>query len=362
MTIQFRKSILLIILLAVVCGFLAGLIGYALATSTGLTIPIIGSLNTENISPNQQIVIDRPQTVIVQQSTQLQQIENNTLPVLVNIYQTRTATKSSDRAYLKSEVIGGGFVLTADGWVVTTDGAVDVTKTNYTAVGYQGKGYGLRPQIKDSVTGLVFSKITASNLSVARLGTSADLKVGDVVVVASERSKLEMAYITRIGAVYGSRQDIIQSSEVSRKQIVVDLPLSKEYEGAVVVNLKGEVVGLVRAGAIVTIDAITPVLNQVLEGKPITRPVLGISYIDLSQVEGLADIAEKGALVVGAPAKNSPATDILRDGDIITKINDIELSARQDLAGIINGARAGQKIYLVVRRANGDVSLEITLK
>lgn len=362
MTMQFRKSILLIVALAVVCGFLAGLIGYALATSTGLTIPIIGSLNTENISPDQQIVIERPQTVIVQQSTQLQQIENNTLPVLVDVYQSRTASKPVDRAYLKSEIIGGGFVLTADGWVVTTDGAVDVAKNNYTAIGYQGKSYGLRPQVKDPVTGLVFSKVEANNLSVARLGSSADLRVGDVVVIASERSKLEIASITRIGSVYRDRQDMIQSSEVPSRQIIIDTPLSERYEGAAVVNLKGEIVGLVRAGAIVTLDTIAPVIDQVLAGKPIARPVLGISYVDLSQVEGLADIAEKGALVVGSPAKSSPAVSLLRDGDVITKVNDIELNVNQDLASIISAARPGQKIYLVVRRGGQETPVEIVLK
>jgi serine protease Do len=359
---QFRKSILLTITLAATCGFLAGLIGYALATSTGLTIPIIGSLNTENISPDQQIIIERPQTVIVQQSTQLQQIENNTLPALVDVYQSRTASKPSERAYLKSEIISGGFVLTADGWVVTTDTTIDVAKNTYTAIGYQGKSYSLKPQVKDPVTGLVFSKISASNLSVARLGSSADLRVGDAVVIASERSKLEIAYITRIGSVYRDRQEIVQSSEVSAKQIIIDKLLSEEYEGAAVVNLKGEIVGLVRAGAIVSLDAITPVIDQVLAGRAITRPVLGISYIDLSQVEGLADIAEKGALVVGNPAKSSPAVNILRDGDIITKINDIELSVYQDFASIIGTTRPGQKIYLVVRRGGQDVPVEIVLK
>jgi S1-C subfamily serine protease len=362
MTIQFRKSILLIAILAIVCGFLAGLISYALATSTGLTIPIIGSLNTENISPDQQIIIERPQTVIVQQSTQLQQIENNTLPVLVDIYQSRTASKPVDRAYLKSEIISGGFVLTADGWVVTTDTAVDVAKNNYTAVGYQGKSYGLRPQVRDSVTGLVFSKIPASNLSVARLGSSATLKVGDVVVIASQRSKLEMAYITQIGSVYRDRQDIIQSSEVPRKEIIIDIPLSKDYEGATVVNLKGEIIGLVRSGAIVALDAVAPIIDQVLAGKTISRPMLGISYIDLSQVEGLADIAEKGALVVGNPLKSSPAVNVLRDGDVITKVNDIELNSHQDLASVINTARPGQKVYFVVRRDNQDIPIEIVLK
>jgi S1-C subfamily serine protease len=351
---NFFASPIFFVLVTVVVGFISGITGYAVINY------YFGRVNVSDAKNDQQIVIEQPRNVIVQADVQFTQVENDLLPALINIYDLKKETTNLNKLYLPSELLGQGFVLTADGWAVTSKNAIANLKYQYQVVGYQMKEYEIGDFIVDDATGLVFGKMSANNLTVAKIGNDTDLQTGQNVVVSNGK-KLVTARIKDIGYNFKVRADAVQSSESLNKQIFLDVPLDSFPDGAVVANLKAEIIGVIAAGRVVPIDYLKTAINQALGGQKITRPVLGIDYIDLAQVDGLGEISDRGALVSGAPAKTSPASGKLKDGDRIKKVNDQELNVYQGLSEVLIQYKKGDKVDFLVTRNGQDQTVEITL-
>jgi len=358
---KIRLELVLIILSSIIFGFLAGILGYSLSSSQGFTIPFWHSIDfsSENLG---QVLIDQPRNVVVSQDLRLKQIEHELFPSLVNIYPAQTGGTPLNQIYLPEELLAQGFVLTTDGWIVTAASGLNNAKIKYQAVDHQLKEYGLGDFIYDSATEIVLAKIPADGLAVAKIGSSNDLVVGQTVVLAFDRNNVIPVNIRDIGYDFSVPSGAVLSSEKLVKEIFLDYQLDESLNGAVVVNLKAEIIGLVAGGRVVPVDYFKNIFNQVLSAGKISRPVLGIKYIDLAQVEGLSDYDTKGALVYGALDRTSPAYGQLREGDIIKKVNDIELNVYRGLAEIIAGVKPGEEVDLLIARNNQEQTVIIKLK
>lgn len=355
---KINSNIVLILVIPMVIGFLSGVLGFLILGVNILNLPFLSQYNlgsTSNV--NRQIVIDQPRNVVVQQDLQLVQLQNNLLPALVNIY---PAIKS-DEAYLSSQILGQGFVLTADGWIVTTADVIKDLKIKYKVVGYQGKEYDLSNFVQDKATGLIFGKINASNLTVAAIGSSKDVKFGQTVVVISQRGKISLAHISKIGYEFKTEASLRQSSESLDKNIFLDIPIDSSFNGSVVSDLKGHIVGVIGEDRIIMTDCFSNIINQVLSGSKISRAELGVEYIDLAQVEGMSSTGDKGALITVDPGKYSAVNGKIQKGDIIKKVNDIELNAYVGLSEAINMYRTGDKIELQFLRGGKAQSINVVL-
>jgi len=352
------SNTILIIIIPIALGFLSGIMGWLLLGVNILNLPFLAQYDLGNANnTNRQIVIDQPRNVVVQQDLQLLQLQNTVLPALVNIY----PFAKTDEAYLPSQILGQGFVLTADGWVVTTGDSIKDLKGKYKIVGYQGKEYDFGSFIQDEATGLVFGKISASNLTVAGIGASKDLQLGQTVVLVSQRNKMFVSNISKIGYDFSGAKKLSQSSEALNKKIFLNTPLDVSFNGAVVVNLKGQVVGVVSGNGIIMTDYFSNIINQVLSSSKISRAKLGVDYIDLAQVEGMNYAGDKGALISADLGKTSVANGKIKKGDIIKKVNDAELNVYLGLSEAINMFRVGDKVELQFLRDGKAQSVDVVL-
>ena len=315
------SNVILIIVIPIILGFLSGILGFLLLGVNILNLPFLSQYNLGD-NNNRQIVIDQPRNVVVQQDLQVVQLQNSLLPSLVNIY----PFVKTDGAYLPSQILGQGFVLTADGWIVTTGDTIKDLKGKYRVVGYQGKEYDFGSFVQDKATGLIFGKISANNLTVAGISSSKELQLGQTVALVSQRNNLFISYISKIGYDFSSEKKLTQSSEALRKQIFLDIPLDSSSNGAVVADLKGHIVGIVGSDGIIITDYFTNIINQVLSNSKISRAELGVEYVDLAQVEGMSSVGDKGAFVSVEPIKSSTVSGKIKKGDIIKKVNDTELN------------------------------------
>jgi len=349
------------IIIAIIFGFGSGILGFIIIGANQTLLTFWGRLNISGDNSANQIIIDRPRNVVVQEDLQLKQIQNDLLPALVNIYNPKKGNAVLDKADARNNFSGQGFVLTADGWIVTAKAVIADPKVKYSAIGYENKQYVLDNFIEDPAYKIEFSKTTAKNLPVAQLGTAKDLEVGQTIVLISARQDFSLSHIKKIGYDFNTPADAVLSSDLIQKEIVLDTPLDASTDGAVVANLKGEIVGLVDSGKVIPIDYFKTAIDQVLNNKKISYTALQIQYIDLAQTEGLADIGDKGAYVMAA-AKDSPAFGKLKEGDIIKKVNDTELSVFVGLAEAISGYKTGDKVELLISRKGQDQSIELTLK
>ncbi len=355
------SSFFWVIIIAVVFGFGSGILGFIIIGANQTLLTFWGRLNISGDNSANQIIIDRPRNVVVQQDLQLKQIQNDLLPALVDIYGAQKGEGILDRINAKNNFAGQGFVLTADGWIVTPKAVIANPKLKYSAVGYENKQYALDNFIEDPSYKIEFSKAAVKNLPVARLGTIRDLEVGQTIVLISARQDFAIGHIKKIGYNFSTPADAVLPSDLVKKEIILDTPLDASSNGAVVANLKGEIIGVINAGKLIPVDYFKTAIDQVLNGRKISYPALQIQYIDLAQTEGLADIAAKGAYVMAA-VKDSPVFGKLNEGDIIKKVNDTELNAFIGLAEVISGYKSGDKVELLISRKGQDQSIQVTLK
>jgi serine protease Do len=254
-------------------------------------------------------------------------------------------------------------ILTADGWLISTADTFSNSKIKYSAVGYQNKQYNLSGLVSDPATGLTFVKAEgAVNLPVAKIVKSDDLTLGQTVVVVGGRDRILITSITKIGYQFTTSKELALNSDILSKRIYLDQQLDESYDGASLVNFKGEVIGIVSAGVVIPADYFSAVLAQVLNKQAISRAMLGVDYLDLSQVDGLINWGDRGAYVVNEPLRGSSAFGFVKKGDLIKKVNDFELNAFKGLAEAVNEFKSGDRVDLSLVRNKQDLVISVILK
>lgn len=360
MKLKFSQSFWILIA-AIVVGGLSGILGFIIIGTGDFKIPFVGKLDYGNNNLDQNIVIEQPRSVVIEQDKQINQIENDVLPAIANLYHAKKSTDPMMAAYADKELLGRGVMLTADGWIISTASAISNLKLTYAAVGYQNKKYDLKPVVADGATGLVFAKVEAANLPVVKFGKSSELNIGQTVVAVGGQDELMVVNISKIGYKFGQSKDLVLSSDILNKRIFLDRQLPETYDGGVLVNFKGEVVGIISGGSAIPADNFNNILTGVLEKKQVVRASLKLDYIDLAQVDGLIALADKGAYVAYEPLKATAAFGLIKKGDIIKKVNDIELNAFVGLSEAVNKYRMGDKVEILLSRDGKDLTVSVTL-
>lgn len=364
---EFKKiklsATFLLIIIAMFFGALSSVLALIIIGAGNFKMPFIGKINYADSNLGGNVVIEQPRNVVIEQDQQLTRIENDLLPTVFNVYPIKKGVDALSKAYLESEVLGHGVNLTADGWFLTTAETVKDLKANYQLVGYQSKKYQSEYFTEDKSAGLVFGKISgASNLPVAKLGSASDLTLGQTLVLISSRNSLELVNISKIGYSAGSAADLILSSDKLEKRIFLNKSFNKFDEGSILANLKGEVVGIVSGGSAIPVDYFSKNISQVLEKKQVARAFLGVEYLDLAQVDGTIEVADKGAYVAKEPIKGVAAYGLVKKGDLIKKVNDYELNAFFGLEEAVNKYRPGDRVDLLLSRGGKDLTIPVVFK
>lgn len=359
---KIRTELLLIIGLTVIIGFVSGVLGYVFIALGGNRIPLFGQINISDSGWNNQIVIDQPRSVVVEQDIQVKQIENDVLPTLVNIYSAKKSNIPLSQAYLPSEILAGGVAITADGWIISTKKSLPALAGNYEVIGYQSKNYKISKFVEDKTTGIVFGKSDAGNLTVSKMGNSSDLRAGQTLAIVSKNSGIRLVNVEKIGYRFKAASDLVVSSDELNKEIILNVDLTTEINGSVLVNLKGELMGIITGGKVIPVNYFKNMIGTVLQGKDITRPTLSVKYFDLSHIDGLIGYGDKGALVYSAPPKTSPLYGQILAGDVIKKVDDIEINSSQSLSELLSSYKIGDKTEFLIQRSGQESRFEITLK
>lgn len=362
MSFKFSNTFLFIII-AIVFGGLSGVLGFIIIGAGNFSIPLLGKINYVNPGVDRNIVIEQPRSVVIEQDVQVKNIENKNLPTIVNIYPVKKSTDLVASAYTASDFSGLGMMLTADGWLISTDATFNNAKVKYSAVGYQNKQYDLSSIISDPATGLAFAKAEgAVNLPVAKIVKSDDLTLGQTVVVVGGRDRILVTSIAKIGYQFATSKELILNSDILSKRIYLSSQLDESYNGASLVNFKGEVIGIVFEGAVIPADYFLATISQILNKQSISRAKLGVDYLDLAQVDGLINWGDRGAYIVNEPLKGSGAFGFVRKGDLIKKVNDFELNAFKGLAEAVNEFKPGDRVDLSLTRNKQDLVISVILK
>lgn len=262
--------------------------------------------------------------------------------------------------------IGSGFVLTADGLVVTNHHVVDAADRLEVKLS-DGRMFSAKVLGTDPYTDLALIRLEgAKGLKPATLGSSTALSVGDWVMAIGSPMGLEQTATAGILSAKGRGSlGLYANSYIDFLQ--TDASIAPGSSGGPLFNMNGEVVGINTAvggigrglGFAVPIDQAKTVIPQLKNSGKVVRGWLGISGREIEPAVGRAP--EAGA-VVGEVHEDTPAAQAgLRAGDRVVAINGQRIENFSDLRGRIADTRPGTAVTLTVERSGKMVDLKATV-
>ncbi len=263
--------------------------------------------------------------------------------------------------------IGSGFILSADGYIMTNahvvDGADEVIVTLTDKRELKAKIVGA-----DRRTDVAVVKVDASGLPAVKLGDVGKLRVGEWVVA--------------IGSPFGL-DNTVTAGIVSAKQretgeylpfIQTDVAINPGNSGGPLLNMRGEVVGInsqiySRSGGFmgisfaIPIDEANRIADQLRASGRVQRGRIGvqISGVTKEVADALGLGAARGAMVQTVE-RDGPADKAgLEPGDIITKVDGRVVEKMADLPRFIGMTKPGSRTTLQVYRRGSLKELTLTV-
>jgi len=268
-----------------------------------------------------------------------------------------------------AQATGSGFILQADGYVVTNahvvDGADEVKVRLSDRREFIAKVVGV-----DKRTDVALLKIEAKDLPRVTIGDPDKLKVGEWVVAIGKPFGLENTMTA--GIVSAKGRDLPQENLVPFIQ--TDVAINPGNSGGPLFNLKGEVVGInsmiySRTGGYmglafaIPIDVAMNTVSQLKDKGRVTRGRIGVTIQEVSKeaAEAFGLKAPAGALV-NSVEKGGPAEKAgVEAGDIILKADGRDVKNSNDLPRIITALRPGQAVKLTVWRKGAQKEMTVTV-
>jgi serine protease Do len=246
----------------------------------------------------------------------------------------------------KQAVTGSGFIISADGYVVTNNHVVErahrVTCTLSTREEVEATVIGADP-LSDLAVIRIDPEALAGPLPAAKLGDSDSLEVGEIVMAMG--SPLGLARSVSLGVV-SSLDRYIPEGQLSsgvptgryNTWIQTDAAINPGNSGGPLVNLDGEVVGVnARAitvvgenlGFAIPINLAKDVVRQLIDRGNIDRSWIGVNWQELQPLARFLGVGPDRGAVVAHVEHDSPAEEAgLRPGDVVLSIGGRPLSAR----------------------------------
>ncbi len=271
----------------------------------------------------------------------------------------------------KKQIGGGsGFLVSADGLIVTNKHVVSDKTAEYTVFMNDGKKYTAQVVARDSVLDIALLRISGISFPYLSLGNSDKLEIGQSVI-AIGNALAEYRNTVSVGVVSGLARSVVAGdgsgkSELLDKVIQTDAAINPGNSGGPLLNLHGQVIGVNVAivsgsqniGFALPINSVKSAIESVKQTGKIVRPYVGIRYVQITEnlktknnlTVDYGILVQKGegsgelAVVPGSPADKAG----ILENDIILAIDGVKLETDTSFASIIRSKKVGQSVILKV--------------
>lgn len=364
-------------------GLLGSLITRAYLIKQSFNIPFFNQLTLSNSKlGGSNLIIREPKNVVIEQNVKVQETINSVNGSLAGIY--KKATKSPQEKvfnindyYLEKDKLGVGFIITSDGWLISnytpaesknlnsgktkkTISTEQIVK-NFTVITADKKAFDVDNIIYDSVLNLSFWHINAANLPVKGFGNDDATKRGLQILAINDAG-----WIKPLNIVGRDTSKRIKFSDVFVDEILVNEKIDSDFYNSFIFNLNSDLVGVINSdGKIITSRSFGSIANYVFKTKKIARPSLGLNFMPIAELANYSD--DKGAVIVkddaavAIVAKSAAETAGLKEGDIITAIDNIEIDENNSIDKVINSYQAGTEITIKFLRNKEEKTVKIKL-
>lgn len=275
-----------------------------------------------------------------------------------------------DGSIAPAKSLGSGFIISADGYLLTNHHVVDGADEIIVRLGDR-REYVAELVGSDARSDIAVLKIDAEKLKPLKIGNPGDLRVGEWV--AAIGSPFGFEHSVTAGIVSAKGRSLPSDSYVPFIQ--TDVAINPGNSGGPLFNMAGEVIGVnsqIYSGTggfmglsfAIPIDVAMKVSDQLQDNGYVVRGWLGVLIQDVTRnlAESFGMEQPRGALVARV-LPDSPAEKAgLKVGDIVVSYDDEMITYSADLPPLVGAADVGHKARLRVLREGKEKSVKVTIE
>ena len=357
-----KKSISLVIIVAIVCSVLSSLLTVVVVNKTG----ILNGTSSQGTS-SQIVVNDDGKTTNVYQA-----VSKKALPSVVGI---TTTTVSSDNFFsmpTESTGVGTGIIVDSNGYILTNSHVISDGQARTVNVLFSdGSTVDGNVAWYDSQLDLAIVKVEKTGLTSAELGDSDKVSIGDISIAIGNPYGLDLASTVTQGIISGLDRTISTEETTMTGLIQTDASINAGNSGGPLLNESGQVIGINTAkasegeglGFSIPINTAKPIIESIIEKGSYEKVTLGIKGTDAqtyAQYTNQQLSSETGVYVSEVVSGSAAEKAGIKSGDIITKIDDVDLSVMSDLTKQLYNYTTGDKAKITVNRNGKEITLDVT--
>ena len=311
-------------------------------------------------------------------------VENGGIKATVNkIYDAVVMVKTyNNNVYSGS---GSGFVYKVDdnyGYILTNEHVVDGTNKIGIVLAsneeVSGEVLGSDKYLDVAVIRIDKNKV----ISVAKIGSSEDVSLGDTVVAIGTPVGEDYYNSVTGGYISGINRKVTVSvnskNDWVQDVIQIDAAINPGNSGGALVNINGEVIGITSLkfvnssiegmGFAIKIDDVMKHVDELEKGQAIERPFIGITYANVTDTSILSrynitldESITNGIVVISVTEDSAAEKAGFQSGDVIIKIDDEEVNNVSHLKYLLYKHKVGDTIKLTYIRGTTEKSVELVL-
>lgn len=286
--------------------------------------------------------------------------------------QNRFFRQNNSASGLQEAGTGSGFIIDAQkGYIVTNNHVIDGAQKITVSLN-DGRTLDAKLVGADARTDLAVLQISdTKNLTAVTLGDSSKIEVGESVVAIGNPGGNDFARSVTTGVVSATNRTLDIQGESSFGLIQTDAAINPGNSGGPLVDYQGKVIGINSAkyaqsgfegmGFSIPISDALPTIQQLIQKGSATHPALYVSindqYLSYAQSNNLPQGAYIADVTSGGPADKAG----IKQGDVITKINDATIQNSSDLVRELYKYKVGDKISVTIVRSGKSQVVQATL-
>jgi len=295
-------------------------------------------------------------------------VAKNLMPAVVGITSITNPTVSS-----KGESgVGSGIIVDKKGYILTNNHVANKQVNDITVSLFDGRDLKGKVVWSDEGLDLAVLKITQDHLSVAPLGDSKMLTVGDTAIAIGNPLGLTFQRTVTSGIISAINRTIGEPGGLFMEDLLqTDASINPGNSGGPLININSEVIGINTVkvtsaegmGFAIPINIVKPILKSIEEKGAFVTPIIGIVGIDKQMAGFVPDIKVQKGIYVYEVKSGSPAElQGIKKGEIILSVNGTSVNTMVELRSTLYSIGVGNSVTLKVKGSDlkeRDVNIKL---
>jgi serine protease Do len=281
--------------------------------------------------------------------------------------------QAQKKQFRRQQGLGSGVIVSKEGYILTNfhvvHGADEIEIRTSDKRTFSAEIVGV-----DSLSDVAVLKIKgqAKDLTVAYIGDSDKLRVGEWVMAVGNPFALTSTVTQGIVSALGRRDD--KNPTQYQNYIQTDAAINPGNSGGALVNLDGELIGIntmiyttsggfMGIGMAIPIDMAKRVMEDIIYHGKVTRGWLGVQIQDVNDAMRRAlGLGDRKGVLISDVFKNQPADKAgIKRGDVVFSIDGKPVETSNDLKNTVATIEPGKKIPVVIFRGGKEMKVTVVL-